>query len=337
MMINKFQVVSKFKQYIKNLFEHKSSLAANSIAQDDGDIAPAIAPQLTDYQNNIVRRKDACMDYPDVVSIETFAKCNASCKFCPHVSIERKGQKLPSELFYKIIDELSASEMVNRDLLFVLARVNEPFLDNRIYDYYKYIYERMPKALVGCFSNGSALNDKNQRKLEAARNIAWAHISLNEYRDDRYRALMGLNFRKTVANLHMLHDRVRSGSIQFPVHLSRVEDGSPDDGEFIKWCNSEFPAFVAKCTPRGDWLGAVRTKTSPIPDAGCGQWYNLNILANGRDAFCCIDANGEFGLGMDVRRHHILDIYNHPIRREMRERVLLRSQIENCRTCSMLA
>jgi sulfatase maturation enzyme AslB (radical SAM superfamily) len=48
------------------------------------------------------------MEFPALVHIETLAQCNASCTFCPYVSMERKGTRMPDSLIEKVIDDLTA-------------------------------------------------------------------------------------------------------------------------------------------------------------------------------------------------------------------------------------
>jgi len=66
-------------------------------------------------------------NYPFFVSIETFAKCNAACDFCPYVDIERQGALLSEELFEKIVADLVEADPVG-PAMFSLSRVYEPFL-----------------------------------------------------------------------------------------------------------------------------------------------------------------------------------------------------------------
>ena len=38
------------------------------------------------------------MQYPALVHVETLAQCNASCNFCPYVSMERKGTRMSDQI-----------------------------------------------------------------------------------------------------------------------------------------------------------------------------------------------------------------------------------------------
>lgn len=88
--------------------------------------------------------------------------------------------------------------------------------------------------------------------------------------------------------------------------------------------------------PRGDWIGQVNVVKSSIPDVGCTQWFTINFLADGRDTFCCIDSDAEYGHS-NVAIKHLLEIYNHPLRRHLRESALSRLDVGICRECSMLS
>lgn len=226
---------------------------------------------------------------------------------------------MPDNLIEKIITDLtdipaSHTFQVN------LSRVNEPFLDRRIFDIARAINEKLPQASLVFFSNGTPLNDTNIKKLASLRNISRLNISLNENEAQKYTQVMGLRFDHTLSVLQALYSAKLNNSIYFPVTLSRVGDGSERDDIFKIWVKSNFPVFNAEVSNRGDWLGLVDGQSGEIPDAGCTQWFKLHFLSNGREAFCCIDAEGKYGKG-DARNSHVLEIYNRQERRIMRTTV----------------
>jgi hypothetical protein len=69
-----------------------------------------------------------------------------------------------------------------------------------------------------------------------------------------------------------------------------------------------------------------------LAPSGCSQWFQLNFLANGREALCCIDDDGRFGAG-DAHCQNAFDVYNHPVRPALREQKL-RSLHPACAACS---
>lgn len=90
------------------------------------------------------------------VEIETVNRCNGSCDFCP-VSKNRDSREYKEmswELFEKIISQLAE---INYGGKIALYSNNEPFLDSAIVDKYKYTREKLPKARLFIFTNGTLL------------------------------------------------------------------------------------------------------------------------------------------------------------------------------------
>ena len=238
-----------------------------------------------------------------------------------------------------LIDKiLSDCRSIPSDLPFKINpfQVSEPFLDTRVFDICRQINDTLPNAEIQLFSNGSPLNSKNLSKLAAVKNVMRLVISLHENEPEAYQRIVGLPFERTIRNVEALHALKASGEITFPVEISRVGDGSEFDEEFCRWGKEKFPLFTVYSTARTDWIGAVNTVVSPIPQVACGQWFNLNIMPDGRVMFCCVDSEGRWGSG-DVSKQHILEIYNQPERRRLRESLTNREQVKQCAGCSLLA
>jgi radical SAM protein with 4Fe4S-binding SPASM domain len=163
------------------------------------------------------------------------------------------------------------------------------------------------------------------------------NISLNEFRAEQYSKLMGLPFERTVANLKVLHDLKLAQRANFPVHISRVGDGSEDDDRYVRWVEEHFPAFKPIVLVRGDWRGSIKSliPLEPAPAIQCSQWFKLRFWADGKAAFCCTDVRPQRDLG-DVNAQHVLEIYNTPERRRLRSEVKSRLEVEECRRCPML-
>lgn len=242
---------------------------------------------------------------------------------------------MPDALVEKLVSDLRAIP-VSHPFEINLSRVNEPFLDHRIFDIATRINERLPNASLVFFSNGTPLNIKNIEKLSKLKHISRLNISLNEYQPDAYEKTMQLPMERTLQVLHDLHHALTEGTLSFPIVLSRVGDGTEEDIHFVSWAKCHFPAFSVAVSPRSDWLGLVEQPESPIPDVGCSQWYKLHILADGRDAYCCIDAEGRWATS-NAQDIHLLNIYNQPVRREMRLARLSRLGMQICGMCPLLS
>lgn len=134
--------------------------------------------QLTEQEYNEVTQKTPLKEiirtsvdrlYKDVplfdhIEIETINRCNGICSFCPiNAKVDpRKKQTMTVELFEKIINELADLEYNGRIALF---SNNEPMLDDRIIDMYKYCRSKLPDAWLFMFTNGTLLTLEKCKKL----------------------------------------------------------------------------------------------------------------------------------------------------------------------------
>lgn len=91
------------------------------------------------------------------IEIETVNRCNGKCSFCPVNANEpqREYAKMSTELFYKIIQELV--DMNYTGMLSIYSN-NEPFLDERIVDFYKYAREKLLGARLNLYTNGTLMS-----------------------------------------------------------------------------------------------------------------------------------------------------------------------------------
>ncbi len=276
------------------------------------------------------------LDFPQQVGIETLARCNAACNFCPYPTMTRKGERMSDQLISKVLRDLRDIP-ADLDFDFYPVRVNEPFLDVRLFDILATVNRDLPNARPCLFSNASAFTDGVLDRLAGVRRLRTLNISFNDHRPDEYTRVMQLDYHRTIANIDRLHARVRAGEIVCRPSISRVCDGSPADLEFRDWVAARWPGFEVWLIARMTWMDAVNTApASTIPLAGCRQWFGIHFLANGKDAFCCTDHDAAHGSG-NVADTHVLDLYNRPPRRALRERLRLRGEVALCRDCPIPA
>lgn len=289
---------------------------------------------LEEYQGQVLELRLNCINFPSFVTIETLALCNAACEFCPYPVLKRKGDKMPTEIFEKIINDLKDIPP-NHQFSMHLSRVNEPFLDSRIFSFYKIINQELPHANVSFFTNASVLVEHKIEQIFEIKNIEFFVISFNDHRKAEYEKVMKIPYDRTIKHIDNLYQYKIKGNIPFPVFLSRVGDGTSADREFVQWCEERYPEFTVSVYPRGDWMGMTKTQNFAVPDVGCRQWFQLHILADGREAFCCIDAEGKFGFGQNVKFDHALAIYNNPERLAIRQSILSRKKLDLCANCTI--
>ncbi len=294
-----------------------------------------MTPALRKYHEAVIAsRFTRYMDFPRHVHLETMTVCNANCCFCPYSSLERKGQRMSDELLAKIINDLTD---IPPDLTFQLSpfKVNEPFLDTRLFDLLQTINDRLPNARITLTSNATPITSRNLERLALVRNMGYLWISFNDHRPQHYEATMQLPYERTLARLTMIHEQKQAGTIPFRVVLSRVGDESDVDQEFRAWVAERFPLFESSIFRRGAWLGQVDTPVADVPNVGCARWFDLSITATGIVAHCCMDGNARYPIG-DVKTQHVLEVYNLPEYRALRESANTRLNASPCRTCTFL-
>lgn len=283
-------------------------------------------------------RRARYLDWPAFVHLETIALCNAACNFCPYPQLERKGERMSDALIEKIIGDLTD---IPPDVRFQLSpyKVSEPFLEPRLFDILETVNARLPNAWITIITNGTALTERNIERLRAVRNLVYLNVSLNYDNPQEYESVMKLPFERTLRRLDVLHRRKLAGDLPFPVRLTRVSENRLSDMRFVGWAGDRYPAFEALVANRNDWIGQVDTDTAmpEVPDVPCHRWFDMSITATGKVAMCCMDGEAKYPKG-DVNTCHVLEVYNQPRLRRLREQLVSRREVgEPCNRCTYLS
>lgn len=266
---------------------------------------------------------------PKEVALETLALCNARCGFCPYETLDRKGTEMPIELITDLIDQMAQWEY---PFFFSPFKVNEPFLDSRLFPILRYVNEVAPKARLRLFTNGSRLDMGTAFELATLTNVAHVWVSLNSHDKGEHERTMGFKQYNTIMhNLDNLH-RQADG---FPhrVIVSRVAYGNAEDIEFIEFCRERWPRWQAQLIKRDGWLGYTSPQLSTVPQSPCARWWEMSITASGDAALCCMDGSGEFKVG-NVRDSTLYQIYNQPMLLRRRLGTDRRSGCAPCNRCT---
>ena len=295
----------------------------------------ALTAELKQYHQGVLAlRQSQYLNWPAHVHLETLAQCNAACSFCPYPVLQRQGEKMPDALIEKVLQDLTA---IPRGLPFQLSpfKVNEPFLDNRLFDILGAINHKLPNASITLTTNSTPITAKKLAQLAQVKKLGYLWISVNGHREVEYEKTMVLPYKRTMERLDMIHAAKSRGELPFRVVLSRVGDGTAADTEFVAWMKQRFALFETAVFQRGGWIGQVDVPQIDVPDVGCMRWFELSITATGVVAHCCMDGQAAYPLG-DVNTQHVLDIYNAPAYRQLRERQQSRLGAAPCNQCCFL-
>ncbi len=242
---------------------------------------------------------------------------------------------MSDELIAKIVSNIGDLDQ-SVPLFVTIARINEPFLDKRIYDITKSINHVAPHVQFIYFSNGSPLNEAAMDRFEELPNSFCLSLSLNDHRKARYEEIMQISYERAIQRFDAIHRRKAEGRLPFWTRVTKVADNNGDDAEFISFVKERWPKFDVSVYRRATWSGSVNTTPSIVPDVGCYQWFTVGFYADGTDPFCVMDADGKFRHG-DIRTQHLLEIYNHPYRKHLRGHITNRKDVDYCRTCPLMS
>lgn len=294
------------------------------------------------YVREYLENRAVYMDYPRNIGIETVGRCNAKCDFCPHGGLDRKFTAMPDALFDKIIHELQEIPSHLPTRIFPNV-VNEPFMDKKIFQRLCHINEALPKTKLTIFTNFNVLPKGAIEKIRGIRNMEWLNISFNAANKKEYEDIMAIDFDRTVGNLKQLMAANRKKPfLEHPVVLSRVADHTGRDETYGAECRALFADFseradyVVHVKNRHNWLATTEDAQSRIPHAfPCGAWFDINILCTGVVPLCCADADARFAIG-DVNENTVLEIYNTPEFKTLRQNETTREGIDHCGSCSLI-
>lgn len=265
------------------------------------------------------------LDQPHEVTLETMALCNARCTFCPYPTIERRGVRMPDELIDRLVGEMASWQQP-----FAISpfKLSDPMLDRRTIPLCERINREIPRAKVRLFTNGSPLTPEKVEGIAKLTNVVHLWISLNSHIPEEYERLMGLDFERTAKRLDYLH------SVDFPhtVVLSTV--GFPNE-PFRRYCYDRWPKFDSLALKKDAWIDFTDPQITEVPDTPCSRWFELSIMATGKVATCCMDSGeDERWIIGDVTKQTMLEVYNAPLWRERRERMLSRKQLDERAPCA---
>ena len=224
------------------------------------------------------------------IEIETINRCNGKCEFCP-VNVNQRQRpyaKMSTELFHKIVDELSEIGYSGEIHLF---SNNEPLLDERIIAFSEYVKDRVPNAYIMIYTNGTLLTI--EKAVALCKNIDL--LVIDNYSSD--------------------------GSL--PAHLLQIKEYSKSDEVLSAKIVIDNKKPDSILSSRGG-LAPNKKKTTLLGvEKGCIYPYRQMVIRpDGKCSLCCNDALGKYNLG-DVNDDSLLNIWRskeyQDIRRRMKE------------------
>jgi radical SAM protein with 4Fe4S-binding SPASM domain len=238
---------------------------------------------------------------PHQVEIETLSRCNSTCGFCPvnRFSDPRSLQRMPEDLFHKIIDDLASHHFAGTLRLY---SNNEPFLDKRIFDFAAYARRQLPDAQIVIFTNGLPLDIARAERILP---------NLDGMRINNYSATGELHPNVTEIVRHLDGNRPDlAGKVS--VQQRRL---------------SEFKSSRAGNAPnRQRFVGTYRSRCAY-------PFFQMVVRPDGKLSLCCNDALGQETLG-DLSAQTVREAWTDNRRSTVQNLMLKgRDKLDICRHC----
>lgn len=306
--------------------------------------------------------------YPLFLGLESTARCNLKCDFCPRTDlVTREVGNMEFGLYRKIIDSV-------RPVFITLSQLGEPLLHPQIGQMIK--YARRKGAIVRITTNATLLNEERCRMLLDS-GLNQILISFDSCNKENYEKLrFGADFEEVVANIKRLIGLKKKRTSRLPLisfNVTLNKDNIAEIRELIDFCLKEFniaPTFTTMYTYGKDTLKsrmvnksfvdhikasylyaeqikmpslsenlkAVYNKafTADFSGEPCfWPYYTTNVSWDGKVYPCCVFFDCQTVLG-DFNQQSFKEIWNGKAYRQFRRTLLGgRSAIPLCANCSI--
>lgn len=165
--LNQYQVLGIYDIYEEKIFDYKEMCRLKRSAYKNKEYIKYFHCKKEKIRigiNHFLQTDDLFMNINEV-AIMLSNLCNYANihKKCPASCVKEK-EILPSEVFFKIIDELAIVQFSGTICFHVY---NEPLIDPRLFWFIEYVKRVLPRAMVEVYSNGYYLNNQMVRELKS--------------------------------------------------------------------------------------------------------------------------------------------------------------------------
>ena len=255
------------------------------------------------------------------VSLEAHTVCNQACYFCPVAIAPREDYFMPTELYERILGELSAW----RDTIEAVFMINynEPTADKRFVDQVRAIKAAgLPPAVL---TNGTGLTPKRIDALVEMGGLRFLSINLSTLDRERYRNERGGDHLESVLrNLDYARDKPLAPQMDMAV-LGTGNDEHKRDFEEIsrRFAGSRFDVKYYEVMDRAGYLqighrpADRNRRLCGCDNVGSRPLQHIHITPQGKCVLCCEDYDAKYVVG-DLTRQSVQEVLAGPAMATMR-------------------
>lgn len=267
---------------------------------------------------------------PKSICLETCSLCNGNCVFCPYKSFhDDQVIYLEEKYILNVIDEASGMSTER----FSLFNNNEPLLDDRIFEYIKYVRKKMPHVRTTLSSNGKILTTD---KLLCAilSGIDDFYISLPTLDPEMSIKLMGIDCEEIIEKILMLPKEFYR-NVRLAVPLTRYFS-KKDYAERFDHLGIRYITWEMEANSAWNEFDAIRELADLKYNFGCDRPMDQAVIsANGDVLLCCRDWKHEAVTG-NIKEKNLREIWRDDKMKKYQEFIGLGcyDKISVCRSCS---
>lgn len=276
--------------------------AAMRSLEEGGGAEPSAVASLAAAGWLLTDAKAASRDFRlKYVSLEAHTVCNQSCYFCPVSIAPRSNHFMPTELYERILGELSAYRSTIEALFMI--NYNEPTADKRFVDQVRAIRGAgLPPAVL---TNGTGLTPDRVDALVELGGLRFLSINLSTLDRERYKKERGGDHMPAVLrNLDYAKDKPLAEQMDMVVLGTGNENHKRDFEEITaRFAGSRFTVKYFEVMDRAGYLQIGAKPAAPIgklcgcDNVGSRPFQHLHITPHGKCVLCCEDYDEKYEVG----------------------------------------
>jgi MoaA/NifB/PqqE/SkfB family radical SAM enzyme len=255
------------------------------------------------------------------ISIETGARCNRKCWFCPNATNKRPDEFMSISMIHSIAQNLSGIDYSDRIEFYIY---NEPLLDSRILSIIETFRRTCPKACLMLASNGDLISTSAQisELFEAGLN----QLQINIYSGmSRFRKMEQL-IKQVDCAPGDVYKKISPKARVYSLEKKFTKLITPDSNKCGKF----------ELSNRSGNVPALGKLEEPLSKSCVRPFRYMQINWKGDVILCCNDYHGEVVCG-NVKEQRIEDIWFHSEILQKYRKSLLRKErhgLKLCHPCS---